>query len=321
MNDNEHISKSAIGRLLNSQTAIDFYGRRKVGFTAAIVIVIITIVSLFTQGLNLGLDFEGGNAWDVPASDTFDIDEAEQVLKDNGIDTAGARIQRRSSESTDVITVQIEEVSNEKSSAITASDCADAAGVQPSAVSVAFTSSTWGAEITEKAIRALVVFFIVVSLFISVRFEWRMAVAAFAAMVHDVIAVVGVYSVFQFKVTPATVVAFLTILGYSLYDTIVVFDRVKENQAKFASVRTPYSDIVNISMNQVLMRSLNTSIASILPVLSLLAIGWGLLGAVALEEFALALFIGMVSGVYSSIFVATPAARFDAPGHQREGPP
>jgi preprotein translocase subunit SecF len=133
-----------------------------------------------------------------------------------------------------------------------------------------------------------------------------MAVAAFAAMVHDVIAVVGVYSVFQFNVTPATVVAFLTILGYSLYDTIVVFDRVKENQAKFSGSRTPYSDIVNISMNQVLMRSLNTSIASILPVMSLLVIGWGLLGAAALEEFALALFIGMVSGVYSSIFVATP---------------
>ena len=305
MNNNEQISKSRIGRLLNSQTAIDFYGRRKIGFIAGVAIVIITLVSLFTQGLNLGLDFEGGNAWDVPASDTFDIHEADQVLRDQGIDTAGARIQRRSSESADVVTVQIEEVSNEKSAAITAA-LADAAGVDRSEVSVSFTSSTWGKEITEKAIRALVVFFIVVSLFISLRFEWRMAVAAFAAMVHDVIAVVGVYSVFQFDVSPATVVAFLTILGYSLYDTIVVFDRVKENQAKFASVRTPYPDIVNISMNQVLMRSLNTSIASILPVLSLLAIGWGLLGAVALEEFALALFIGMVSGVYSSIFVATP---------------
>ena len=115
MNNNEQISKSRIGRLLNSQTAIDFYGRRKVGFIAAIVIVIITLVSLFTQGLNLGLDFEGGNAWDVPASDTFDIHEADQVLRDHGIDTAGARIQRRSSESADVVTVQIEEVSNEKS--------------------------------------------------------------------------------------------------------------------------------------------------------------------------------------------------------------
>ncbi|MET0909812.1 MAG: protein translocase subunit SecF [Ilumatobacteraceae bacterium] len=301
----EPISKSRIGRLLKSQTAIDFYGRRKVGFIAGIVIVVITLISLFTQGLNLGLDFEGGNAWDVPASETFGIDEAEQVLAHNGIDTAEARIQRRSSEATDVITIEIEEVPNETATKIT-EEFAVAARVDIGEVSVAFTSSTWGQEITEKAIRALIVFFIAVSLFISVRFEWRMAVAAFVAMVHDVIAVVGVYSVFQFNVTPATVVAFLTILGYSLYDTIVVFDRVKENQAKFSGSRTPYSDIVNISMNQVLMRSLNTSIASILPVLSLLAIGWGLLGAEALEEFALALFIGMVSGVYSSIFVATP---------------
>ena len=204
-----------------------------------------------------------------------------------------------------MITIEIEEVTSETATLITA-DFATAAGVEIGSINVAFTSSTWGQEITDKAIRALVVFFIAVSLFISLRFEWRMAVAAFAAMVHDVIAVVGVYSVFQFNVTPATVVAFLTILGYSLYDTIVVFDRVKENQAKFSGSRTPYSDIVNISMNQVLMRSLNTSIASILPVMSLLVIGWGLLGAAALEEFALALFIGMVSGVYSSIFVATP---------------
>ena len=301
----EEITKSRIGRLLRSQTAIDFYGRRKIGFVAGIVIVVITLISLFTQGLNLGLDFEGGNAWDVPASDTFDIGEAEQVLSDNGLSPTEARIQRRSSEATDVITIEIEEVPSETATAITA-DFAAAAGVEVGAINVAFTSSTWGQEITDKAIRALVVFFIAVSLFISLRFEWRMAVAAFAAMVHDVIAVVGVYSVFQFNVTPATVVAFLTILGYSLYDTIVVFDRVKENQAKFSGSRTPYSDIVNISMNQVLMRSLNTSIASILPVMSLLVIGWGLLGAAALEEFALALFIGMVSGVYSSIFVATP---------------
>jgi preprotein translocase subunit SecF len=301
----EEISKSRVGRLLRSQTAIDFYGRRKIGFVAGIVIVVITLISLFTQGLNLGLDFEGGNAWDVPASDTFDIGEAEQVLSDNGLSPTEARIQRRSSEATDVITIEIEEVSSETATAITA-DFATAAGVEVGSINVAFTSSTWGQEITDKAIRALVVFFIAVSLFISLRFEWRMAVAAFAAMVHDVIAVVGVYSVFQFNVTPATVVAFLTILGYSLYDTIVVFDRVKENQAKFSGSRTPYSDIVNISMNQVLMRSLNTSIASILPVMSLLVIGWGLLGAAALEEFALALFIGMVSGVYSSIFVATP---------------
>jgi preprotein translocase subunit SecF len=305
MNDPAVISPSAIGRLLNGQTAIDFYAKRRIGFIGGIAVVVITIVSLFAQGLNLGLDFEGGNAWDVPASETFGVDQADQVLQDNGIDTAGARIQRRSSESTDVITVQIEEVPPEQSSVITQA-FAEAAGVEVSGVSVSFTSSTWGSEITEKAIRALIIFLIVVSLFITVRFEWRMAIAALVAMAHDVIAVVGVYSVFQFEVTPATVVAFLTILGYSLYDTIVVFDRVKENEGKLAGARTPYEDIVNISMNQVLMRSINTSLASILPVISLLVIGWGLLGAVALQEFALALLVGMISGVYSSIMVATP---------------
>ena len=133
-----------------------------------------------------------------------------------------------------------------------------------------------------------------------------MALAALAAMAHDVLLAVGVYTVFQFEVTPATVIAFLTILGYSLYDTIVVFDRVQENEGKYASVRMPYADIVNISMNQVLMRSINTSISSILPVVSLLLIGSGLLGAVALQEFALALLVGMLAGVYSSIFVASP---------------
>ena len=173
-------------------------------------------------------------------------------------------------------------------------------------ISISFTSSSWGAEITKSAMRALVIFLIIVSIFISIRFEWRMAVAALAAMAHDVIGAVGVYSVFQFEVTPETVIAFLTILGYSLYDTIVVFDRVQENEAKYAGVRMPYEDVVNISMNQVLIRSINTSLASILPVISLLVIGAGILGATTLREFALALFVGMVFGVYSSIFIATP---------------
>jgi preprotein translocase subunit SecF len=301
----EEISKSALGRLLNGQTAIDFYGKRRFGMIGALVVIVVTVISLWAQGLNLGLDFEGGNAWDVPASETFGIDEAEDVLEANDIAVAGSRIQRRSSESSDVITVQIEEVPAAQATQLT-QDFAESAGVEVGDISVSFTSSTWGDEITDKAIRALVIFLVIVSLFITFRFEWRMAIAALGAMAHDVIAVVGVYSVFQFEVTPATVVAFLTILGYSLYDTVVVFDRVKENEGKLAGARTPYEDIVNISMNQVLMRSLNTSISSILPVISLLVVGWGLLGARSLEEFALALLIGMVVGVYSSIFIATP---------------
>ena len=291
--------------MFRGQTAVDFHGYRRIGLGVAAVVVIVTSVSLITQGLNLGLDFEGGNAWDIPASETFGVDEASGVLDANDISTDGARIQLRSSESSDIVTVQVEEVPRDQAAQVSA-DFAEAAGVEPADVSFSFTSSTWGREITEKALRALVVFLGLVALFISLRFEWRMAVAAIAAMVYDVVFAVGFYSVFQFAVTPATVIAFLTILGYSLYDTIVVFDRVNENQGRYAAVRMPYEDIVNISMNQVIMRSLLTSLSSILPVISLLLIGSGVLGVVSLQEFALALLVGMISGVLSSIFIATP---------------
>ena len=303
------VSTTGLGRLFRGQTAIDFYGKRKVGLILAVIAVIVTFGSLVTQGLNLGLDFEGGDAWDIPASETFGVDEAIDVLNDNDVSTTGARIQLRSSETSDVVTVQVEVLPREQAEAVTA-DFADAAGVTVEEISFSFTSSTWGAEITEKAVRALVIFLFVVAIFISIRFEWRMAVVAIAAMVNDVIVAVGVYSVFQFEVTPATVIAFLTILGYSLYDTIVVFDRVKENEGRYASTKMPYEDIVNISMNQVMVRSLLTSFSSILPVISLLLLGSGLLGAVALREFALALLVGMISGVYSSIFIATPLLAF-----------
>ncbi|WP_394937376.1 protein translocase subunit SecF [uncultured Ilumatobacter sp.] len=305
MSRGDHIASTGLGRLFRGQTAVDFYGKRRIGLIVAIVVIVVTLLSLFTRGLNLGLDFEGGDAWDVPASETFTTDDAADVLEENGVSTTGARIQRRSGETTDVVTIQIEEVSRDVALDLT-NGFAERAGVDAEEISFSFTSSTWGGEITEKAVRALVIFLIIVSIFISIRFEYRMAVAALAAMVHDVIVVVGVYSVFGFEVTPATVIAFLTILGYSLYDTIVVFDRVQENEGKYAGVRMPYEDIVNISMNQVLMRSINTSISSILPVISLLLIGSGLLGAVTLREFALALLVGMISGIYSSIFVATP---------------
>jgi preprotein translocase subunit SecF len=299
------VSPSRWGRLLRSQTAIDFYGNRRIGLISFVVIVVVTVVSLFAQGLNFGLDFEGGNAWDIPAGDSFGVDEAAEVLESNDISTEGARIQLRSSETSDIVTVQVKELDTAVAATLTA-DFAAAAGVDVSDVSLSFTSATWGAAITEQAVRALIVFIVIVSIFISIRFEWRMAIAAIVAMVNDVIAAVGVYSVFQFEVTPATVIAFLTILGYSLYDTIVVFDRVEENEAKYAAVRMPYEDVVNISMNQVLMRSLLTSFSSIIPVCSLLIVGSGLMGAAALREFALALLVGMVSGVYSSIFIATP---------------
>jgi preprotein translocase subunit SecF len=174
-------------------------------------------------------------------------------------------------------------------------------------VSVNSIGPRWGEEITRAAIRALIFFFIAIAIYISIRFEWRMAVAALAAVVHDVLISVGIYSVFGFTVSPATVIAFLTILGFSLYDTIVVFDKVHENTRRFVTAgKTPYGDIVNLSMNQVLMRSINTSLAAVLPVLSLLVVGSWLLGAIALQDFALALLVGLLTGSYSSIFIATP---------------
>ena len=166
---------------------------------------------------------------------------------------------------------------------------------------------TWGDKVSSKALQALVVFFIVIALYLTFRFEWRMALAAILAVIHDIIITVGVYAITQFEVVPATVVAFLTILGYSLYDTVVVFDKVRDNQARIGTERgDTYSAMVNRSLNQVLMRSINTSLVAVLPVASLLFVGTYMFGGLVLRDFALALFVGLTVGAYSSIFVATP---------------
>ena len=166
---------------------------------------------------------------------------------------------------------------------------------------------TWGSQVTSKAIEALIVFFIAVTLYISVRFEFKMAVAAIVAVVHDILITVGIYSIAGFQVTPDTVVAVLTVLGYSLYDTVVVFDRIRDNAKGLgASGRITYSEMVNLSMNQTLARSINTSLVAIIPVLSVLVVGSFILGATSLQDFGLALVIGLTSGAYSSIFIASP---------------
>ena len=299
-----HVRRGRWGRLYHGETSVDFYGRRRIGLIVSAVLIVVTVVSLFTRGLNLGIDFEGGVAWEVPAGQVT-ADTVRDVLEANGIAADSAKIQTLTSDSGSRLRVQVGDQPADVVQTVQ-NQLADAAGVDVSEVSSTSVSSSWGRSITEKAVRALVIFLVLVALFISWRFEWRMAVAAIAAMVHDVLISVGVYSVFGFEVTPATVVAFLTILGFSLYDTIVVFDKVNENTARFAGSRSPYADTVNVSMNQVLMRSLNTSLAAVLPVLSLLVIGSGLLGAVALREFALALLVGLLTGSYSSIFIAAP---------------
>lgn len=299
------VSESGFTRAVNGQTAIDFIGRKKFGFGVSAALIVVTVLTLFAQGLNLGIDFVGGVSWDVPSTNGFTVSDAEDVLVENGLTTEGARLQERSSDSIDFVKVQVgdqpAEVGNQLRQAF-----ATAAGVDVDDVNVSLVSASWGGEVTDSAVRALLVFVAIVAIYLSIRFEWRMAVAAIVAMLHDIVIAVGIYSVFQFIVTPPTVIAFLTILGYSLYDTVVVFDRVKENEARFAAQKPPYDDILNVSMNHVLMRSLNTSISSVVPVISLLLIGAGLLGQATLAEFAIALLLGMVIGAYSSIFLAVP---------------
>jgi preprotein translocase subunit SecF len=302
------------GRLYHGETAIDFYGRRWWGLGLSGLLIVITIVSLFVNGLNLGIDFEGGVAWEVPSTNLSE-NQAGAVLADNGVDDTAAKVQTLSSPETGSrLRLQVDDQPQEVVTKVQR-DLATAAGVDVTEVTSNAVSSSWGRSITEKAVRALVIFLLLVMLFISWRFEWRMALASIAAMVHDVLISVGVYSLLGFEVTPATVVAFLTILGFSLYDTIVVFDKVRENTNRFATARAPYADTINVSMNQVLMRSLNTSLAAVLPVLSLLIVGSGILGAVALREFALALLVGLLTGSYSSIFIAAPLL---AMLHERE---
>jgi len=265
---------------------------------------VISVISLLASGLNLGIDFEGGVAYDVPAGQ-MSIDDARAVLSDNGIDGNRAKVEERSSSSGDIVKVQIED-QPEDVRIVVQEAFAEAAGVDPADVSVASVSSSWGEQITRKAITALVVFLLLIAVVIALRFEWRMALASIIAMVHDVVVSAGIYSVFGFEVTPATVIAFLTILGYSLYDTIVVFDRVRENERRVVAAGLSAGDLVNVSANQVLMRSLNTSLSAVLPVIALLVIGSGFLGQITLREFAIALLIGMLTGAYSSIYLATP---------------
>jgi len=297
--------RGIFGRLYHGETSFDFVGKRKIGFAISITLILLTLGSLLTRGLNLGIDFEGGVAWQVPSSETMDVDAARSVLDDNGVPTENAKVQTLTSGTTSSIRIQVGDQTAEVRTKVQ-TDLAIKANVDINEVSVSSVSSSWGRAITEKAIRALIAFMVLVGIYIAWRFEWRMAIAAILAMLHDVLISVGIYSLIGFEVTPATVVAFLTILGFSLYDTIVVFDKVKDNIEKFGPSRTSMADITNVSMNQVLMRSLNTSLAAVLPVLSLLVLGSGVFGAIALREFAIALLVGLITGSYSSIYIASP---------------
>ena len=293
-------------RLYHGDTAFDFVGRTKRWLILSAIVIGIGLVSLAFRGLNFGIDFKGGTAWEVP-TERPSVAAARDALRPLGLDDAKIQVLGRSRLRVQADPREGTRQEKEAEQVRVAEALAESHDVDPARVSVNEVGPTWGSEITAKARNALVLFFIAIAGYISLRFEPKMALAALAAVFHDILVTVGVYSLSGFEVTPATVVAFLTILGYSLYDTIVVFDKVEENTRGLAATgRMTYADMVNLSMNQVLMRSLNTSLVAILPIFSVLLVGAGILGATTLQDFGLALMVGLLTGAYSSIFIASP---------------
>jgi preprotein translocase subunit SecF len=302
-------------RLYRGETSFDFIGNRRWWFGVSALIILLGLVSLGTRGLNLGIDFKGGQSWLVP-SQTLTVAEATSAVEAAGIPQPTVVQLTNQVNHTKQIQVQADLNSKpvEQRTAIenkVQDALAKAVHTSPNNVNFNDVGPTWGGQVTSKAIEALIVFFIAVTLYISVRFEFKMAVAALVAVVHDILVTVGIYSLTGFQVSPDTVIAVLTVLGYSLYDTVVVFDRIRENSKGLgASGRITYSDMVNLSMNQTLARSINTSLVAIIPVLSVLVVGSFILGATSLQDFGLALVIGLTSGAYSSIFIASPLLAF-----------
>jgi preprotein translocase subunit SecF len=296
-------------RVYRGETKFDFVGRRRWWYALSGIIIVLGLVSFGVKGFNWGIDFKGGTSWEVPANGAT-VTEVQNAVANAGVPGATVQVLGRGSSATVQVQADLtkesaaQQVTNK--TAVT-NALAREAKISPNRVSLTDVGPTWGSQISEKAIIAVFVFFIVVVVYISFRFEWKMAMAALIAVIHDLLITAGIYSLAGFQVTPDTVIALLTILGYSLYDTVVVFDRVKENsRGQFGSGKMTYEDIVNLSMNQTLARSINTSLVAILPVLAVLVIGAQLLGATTLQYFGLALVIGLTSGAYSSIFIASP---------------
>ena len=291
---------SVLSRLYHGETRYDFVGRRRLWFTISGVLLLISLISLWVPGLNFGIDFKGGAVFrvqpDRPVTEAQVREAVGPVAKVVQV-TEGQPVQ---------VIVQTEALPQEEIAKVRA-DLARISGVQSNEVSTNSIGSKWGGTVSRKAIIALLVFLVVVTIYVSLRMEFKMAVAALVALVHDLIITAGIYALARFEVSPATVIALLTILGYSLYDTVVVFDKVRENTGSLTAMsRTTYSDAANLAINQTMMRSLNTSLASLLPIAALLFVGAFLLGAETLKDLALALFVGVTAGAYSSIFIAAP---------------
>jgi preprotein translocase subunit SecF len=298
--------------LYTGKRSVDFIGKRKVFYiVAAIMIALAVALPAARGGFNFGIEFKGGSEFRVSGISQSDqkkaIDAVHSVVANsNPVVTAVG---------TDAIRIQTESLEATQSESVRVA-LANAYGVNSSAVASSFIGANWGADITTKAFYGLIVFVLLAALLMAVYFRTaKMSLAAILALLHDLIITAGVYGALGFEVTPAAVIGFLTILGYSLYDTVVVFDKIRENtfEVEFSETNT-FAERVNLAINQTLVRSINTSVVAVLPVASILFIGAVLLGAGTLRDIALALFIGIIVGTYSTIFIAAPVY-----SHLREG--
>jgi preprotein translocase subunit SecF len=290
-------------RLYKGEVSYDFIGKAKLWYTVSGVLILLSVAAFLIRGLDYGIEFKGGAVFiaDAPGAT---VSEARQAVLDAGVEEVGDPIVTQLGG--DSIRVETLALDLEQSTVIR-EELAAALDISADDVQRQLVGPSWGEEITNKAVTGLIVFIIVVSIYLAMALEWKMALAAIIALVHDVTITIGIYALVGFEVTPATVVGLLTILGYSLYDTVVVFDKVRENtRGILGSNRWTYAQAANLAVNQTLVRSINTSIVALLPVLGLLVGGVFLVGAGPLNDLALVLFVGMAVGAYSSIFIASP---------------
>ena len=289
------------GRLYRGETSVDFLGKRRRWYSISALFILLSIAALSLQGLHLGIEFKGGSSFTVNKASAT-IEDARSAVEAIGI--PGEIIVQKIG--TDKVRVQTAALETAQNNAVQDSLAAKF-GVTIESIDTQIVGPSWGKEITRKALYGIVGFLICVMLYLAMAFEPKMSIAAIVAVVHDVFITVGIYALVGFDVTPATVIGFLTILGYSLYDTVVVFDKIRENTRTLAATsKSTYSQATNLAVNQTIVRSFNTSLIALLPVGSILFVGAGLLGAGTLKDLSLALFIGLAVGTYSSVFIAPP---------------
>jgi preprotein translocase subunit SecF len=290
-------------KLYRGEVSVNFVGRQRLWYTISGCILVVSIVALLVRGLAFSVEFKGGAVFTFPTS-AASLSQVQTAVEQGGV--SGAIVQQVHGQKNGW-QVQTKPLTGAQTVALEQKLSSDL-GVNSNDITVTTVGPSWGSQITSKALEALIAFMVVIVIYLSIAFEWKMAVAAFIALLHDLVIATGIYALAGFQVSPATVIGLLTILGYSLYDTVVVFDKVRENTAGLlAGARTTYSQAANLALNQTLVRSINTSLIALLPVLAILVVSTSLLGANnELEELALVLFVGMLSGTYSSIFIATP---------------